>query len=121
MREIKFRAWDTEKEVMSEVNYLSFDETDYPCIGVPHREDYVPLSFFVLLQCTGLKDSFNTEEYFDYLVKDTEQDIWRISDGASAVLFKNVATGEIKYFWDMLTHQVIGNIYENKELLQRES
>jgi hypothetical protein len=67
---------------------------------------------------TGLKDSYATEEYFGDIIEDVLGERWLIEDGYSAVLFTNIKTNEAKYSWELPTHKVIGNIWENPELLE---
>ncbi len=77
------------------------------------------------MQYTGLKDSQVVDEYFGDIVIAhfdfgfiDEWDLCVIEDGSSAVLYKGLTTGQIRYFWDMPEHYIIGNIYENKDLLK---
>ena len=142
MREIRFRAWDKEHKKMRAVKELSF-EPDGPIhgllaaggkgigrvyLGEPimvdvgnknHPEGY--LDDYPLMQYTGLKDSYAVEEYFDDIIEEEDGTRRVIEDGSSAVLFKNPQEKyDIKYFWELLgSHKVIGNIYENPELLEK--
>lgn len=70
---------------------------------------------YKLMQYTGLKDTDGKEEYFDFLIRERDGTIRQIEDGCSAVLFKDIKTGDIKYFWQLQSHQIIGNIHENPE------
>lgn len=103
MREIKFRAWDG-KEMIE-----SFDRT----YDWENREN------FTLMQFTGLKDKNGKEIY--------EGDIVQISVGRPGITEKKIAKivewrNEISQFKpDFMrkgTAVIIGNIYQNPELLK---
>jgi len=72
----------------------------------------------IVMQYTGLHDSNVAQEYFGDIIEDDDGVRYVIEDGDSAVLFKNIKTGVISFFWHLMKpHRIIGNIYENKELL----
>ena len=120
----KFRAWTEEGKVMyydvypfkDDTLLLSYDEIAF---------DEVPASDFILMQSTGLKDKNGKEIY--------EVDIVRfaLTDGFNYVMDKDgVVTYKLGAFYVVngLTEylisdinindvEVIGNIYENPELL----
>ena len=122
----KFRAWDKEDERMSygEVEY--FDDSinyrfDHFCIGADEDVEF--------MQSTGLKDKNDTEIYEGDIVKVT--DMYRSTDfcdggvgsitGLHEVLMWYI-DGEVQNsLYDInLSYyiKVIGNIYENPELLE---
>ena len=132
MRELKFRAW-SDKYGMHKVGclviekgYCDFEPEDRSVIGVsmPHQ------SFLTIEQYTGLKDK-NGKEIF-------EGDI--ITNGTSIVDVKShptlgfytVVNGEERFFGSNTSikdfendveefssvTEIIGNIYENPELLE---
>ncbi|KKK50765.1 hypothetical protein LCGC14_3121760, partial [marine sediment metagenome] len=77
----------------------------------------------ILMQYTGLKDSQLIEEYYGDIIISTfdggdEWELFVIEDGLSAVLFRNIDTDEIWYFWQMPICYVIGNIYSYPELIK---
>lgn len=121
MREIKFRAWNKVDEVMFEV--FGFDvNTIYPWQRAcdpkipiaPDAEDCT------LMQYTGLKDKNGKEIY--------EGDIVTCSNGMAyqyKVIFSfgcfegyDKASGFTRKLCDMNDLKVIGNIYENRELVK---
>lgn len=126
MREIKFREWETYRKTMA--------------VGI--REDYddsVGFRFLheeagqrILMQYTGLKDSHGNEIYEG----DILEAVFELLDGEletiidkGVVVFKDCAF-QVQTFeghheplheWAQLSEElkVIGNIYENPELLQK--
>jgi hypothetical protein len=117
-REIKVRSWN--KSVKKFLHFsnpiIIFDNPDRYGMFLPVVEGKVYLSSYEDMLSTGLKDSENQEEYFGDLIQECDGTIRQVIDGLSAVLF--VASGvRTKYFWDLLPHKIIGNIYENPELL----
>ena len=109
MREIKFRAWDTEvkqniswNEIKPYLNCIILDET------------------LILMQYTGLKDKDGKEIYEGDIVesnwnnaieeiKDIRSVDWLLSDGFLAGQENDGC---------LMGARVIGNIYENPELIE---
>jgi hypothetical protein len=109
MKEIKFRAWDKRINQFIQSG-VQFNNTKMCLDTIPDIE---------LMQYTGLYDSNNREEYFGYIIEETDGTLRVIEDGCSAVLFRNPKNGAVKYFWELCTpHHIVGNIYENPELLE---
>jgi len=74
-----------------------------------------------LMQWTGLRDSFYAEEYFGDIIEDEGGTRRVIEDDRSAVLYKDTKVGDIRYFWELdKPHKVIGNIYENPDLIKED-
>lgn len=142
MREIKFRAWNTkQKHFESSISgyYIDFIgnvvSVGYDSDGDGHFDAYDEVHpEFVLMQSTGLLDKNGKEIY--------EGDILRITDTVRPVpnIYIHVVsdklgwctdgeggyTGTSKDYavfgWDLALpyeghHEIIGNIYENPELL----
>lgn len=126
-REIKFRAWDTETKEMS-YDYLSKHWLRV-CIESPYVE---------LMQYTGLKDKNGREIYEGDILTSVEypfQDegkynyhgvIEWIDEEASFYMTKRLANPEKRGMSNGISQpiesieefEVIGNIYENPELLE---
>lgn len=120
MREIKFRAWDTKEKTMikdiwivPECNWGVYSDNDALLISNEN---------VVLMQYTGLKDKNGVEIYEGDILKMHEYIdcvIWR--DDLCGFSFKG-DKGRMNLV-DWLEHgqysdpEVIGNIYENPELL----
>lgn len=124
MREIKFRAWwANEKTMLNNVHDF------YDTLGnIGHGNEYEPENSFSgvldnpdeyqVMQYTGLKDKNGVEIY--------EGDILQFGDGICREVsydhehtgFKLKGEDPVNPLWQMhKSMQVIGNIYENKELL----
>ena len=107
MREIKFRVWDKQKKFM--IKTVTIQNLTYKFAS---NKDHI------FLQYTGLKDKNGKEIY--------EGDIVYIDDEAINVVFEEGAFKvHTKYDGDWLLSEldlsnleVIGNIYENPELLK---
>ena len=123
MREIKFRAWDRFKQRWS--NYKINDGTVYfmdKNTGVWYGSYNKRYKDFNLMQCTGLKDKNNKEIYEGDILLD------RNNKKPYKVIFKNGSfraefEGDFEeYSFDLIDVvaqgcEVVGNIYENAELL----
>ena len=121
----KFRAWTEEGEVMyydvypfeDDTLLLSYDEIAF---------DEVPASDFILMQSTGLKDKNGNEIFEGDIVKFTITNGFDyVVDEYGAVIYKQGAFFIVKDFAEYLISyvytkevEVIGNIYENQELLE---
>jgi uncharacterized phage protein (TIGR01671 family) len=112
MREIKFRAWDKEEKIMSEGHpfswFITGDNTD---MEFPKNDESLPLTDlrkylddFVFMEGIGLKDKNEKEIYCGDYIKDTEGRIWEVYWDETFAGFRYLC-------------EVIGNIYEDQQLL----
>jgi len=119
--EIRFRVWDKVNRRMTfggSFHTLEIDGKLQEWFGMPtpHPDDCE------LMQYTGLKDKNGVEGYFDDLVKwgkSIYQVVWDETEGVAWL--RRVKGDEV---WSKLRihliedGEVIGNIWENKELLE---
>lgn len=123
MRSIKFRAWDNENNQMLDVQEINFEDCFYGGemqIKTTMYNDYFDCREMPLMQYTGLHDKNGKEIYEGDIVKSFFVD----TDEAGNEIYKYYIM-EVKYDEILCSYkidkfmnlEVIGNIYENKELL----
>lgn len=136
MREIKFRAWDKFQEEMVSVDRINFDveEIDVVIKKTESVEDFYSCGFdeIELMQYTGVKDK-NGKEIYEGDIYKTEQGsickvIWYQNGWKGHYRFKKTYQGESYIDEEYLELrqtdckrwgvEVIGNVYENPELLE---
>jgi len=136
-REIKFRAWVPRDSKMFSVTSITFSGTGVRAIAtfrpVSKRDrTYVPTTnrvlagHFELMQYTGLKDKNGVEIYEGDVVAMFGRSqysevfwaadaggwmVWAIDSGASSL-----REGFLAHY--QITAEVVGNVYENPDLLQ---
>ncbi|MCO4539864.1 hypothetical protein Si099_01690 [Streptococcus infantarius subsp. infantarius] len=124
----KFRAWLKEEYRMTDVREITFFNDEVQMIsGV---EDFYAYDEFELMQSTGLKDK-NGKEIFDGdIVKFSDCDddvyvtpvVWDKNYACFGVSFSGGYPISFDYLEEFYTElkdiEVVGNIYENKELLE---
>ena len=121
MREIKFRAWHKEKKIMGEVlgidilhKEIFFSNGDVDCCG------FADLKYIELMQYTGLKDMREKEIYEGDIVTlhNSEYKVIFNTEEARFVLRNDEFEMNIPFTNNNNKRmEVIGNIYENPELL----
>lgn len=125
MREIKFLAWDRLKKQMFFVEAITYVKKT----GLPKYVYYVgnksPHSIrteTTLLQYTGLKDKNGKEIYEGDIVRYNTGEAWIVKwSGRGGFIYAdngNKNTAATNQLPDMHEVEVIGNIYENPELLK---
>ena len=109
MREIKFRAWDGEEMT----DWDEFDGGDMTL-----EQFFAPdVPVWNVMQFTGLKDKNGKEIYERDVVKGNEHFIEQVHfKNGCWYTSEDSSTMKVKLFdWDDI--EIIGNIYENPELL----
>lgn len=123
-REIKFRAWDKKNKEMVEVDLIDLKFTGI-LFEVNHDGANHSLNFedIELMQFTGLHDKNNVEVYEGDIIRHpgtrTTFYVGYYENGArfepKGVIFDSYLESHWMYYDD---YEVIGNIYENPELLK---
>ena len=110
-REIKFRAWNGDK-------MITFPEGMYGA----EWDSVIMSSESVLLQYTGRKDKNNNEIYDGDIVKAMRgvlyKVIWSHHESQWATEIISPKYNDVDGFCATSIFEVIGNIYENRELLE---
>ena len=114
-REIKFRAWDKEAKIMRGVSGYRMNEDIQKRVYIlqaGNQDIEIPFDELELMQFTGLKDKNGKEIY--------EGDIVKWDKVSGEVKMRNASwIFEDGWLLDIPEGvEVIGNIYENKELLK---
>jgi hypothetical protein len=130
MRKIKFRVWDTRDKKMSvsfTLEEFANDQDGEMGNGDFSLKNYCPESENILMQYTGIKDK-NGKEIYDGDIVRSIQDWDHSIEQVSAV--KQITP--VEWMWGCYGNinialkyhkntEVIGNIYENPELLENEN
>ena len=116
-REIKFRVWDLQRKYFSSEYDIYCSNGNVSCSGSgivdPNRHRFIPQQY------TGLKDKNGKEIYEGDIL--SYKGVHRVGNGVSVVSFDD---GSFMIDEDIASkdwaaeHEVIGNIFENPELLE---
>jgi len=119
-REIKFRAWETILQEMFPVKEIYYSDGEISHVQLPAHQNRTHSSYFKLMQFTGLLDKNGKEIYEGDIMK------WIRRSALASVYWDNELArwrydiGHESYDFDLEcanTEEVIGNIYENKNLI----
>ncbi|WP_107686278.1 YopX family protein [Campylobacter concisus] len=134
MREIKFMAWHKEKKILREVLEISFSGGYVILAGFgSFGEIEAPIRDVELMQYTGLKDQNGKKIYEGYIVRfypqaPRSEELPNPRYGEMGEIFFDIGSFAVRpidkkrevleFFLNELGDWVVvGNIYENKELL----
>ena len=124
MREIKFRAYHKERKEIFEIASIDFEEKKAALSNGIIKLLNVDFKQFELLQCTGLKDKNDKEIYEgDILFSRDENMKYIVVWQDTAFIIKSI---EIRKYLEKMCWlddteiccEIVGNIYENKKLLE---
>jgi uncharacterized phage protein (TIGR01671 family) len=131
MREIKFRVWDIYRNRMKTLKTISFGfspKKEHLITATSENGDVTDLSNrFVLLQYTGLKDKNGKEIYDGDIMENSLIIKWNqlhncfgyfSNNGFVKEILSNVYDSKGNLTYCYVGFEIIGNIYENPELLQ---
>lgn len=130
MNNLKFRVWDKKLKLLGDVSNIDFDIKSLIYFSDKGAEFYANFEDVEIMQSTGLLDKNGIEIYEGDIVIDTvgpqiKMVVKWIDDCAA---FRTIGTHEGENFVGYVGHetkfgkntcQVIGNIYENKELIEQ--
>lgn len=118
----KFRAWFENKKVMSEVKKINFWSEELDTVAFEGKS----LEDVELMQATGLFDKNGTEIFEGDIIADVDESgdelvyLYVIYKDGKFMAVENEERGYSADLVDCTTyHSVVGNIYENAELLER--
>ena len=138
MRKIKFRAWHKDKKLMLNVIAINFEllqiTTDiankkiYPDLDYWWKETDIPFSEIEFMESTGLFDKNGFEIFEGDIVENTTQRVYlghmfEVSWNCGYACFQLLNGGKssnVPLIQDFMSYEVVGNIYENPELLEVE-
>ncbi len=128
-RVIKFRAWDKYNAIMLPVMDWDF------CVGIIGTGSYTNkkghevcgniIQNYEIMQYTGMKDKNGKEIFENDIIKDCDNsapwldELYKVN--YSAGCFEIIPVREniaVKLLWEMGDIEVVGNIFENPELLK---
>lgn len=135
MRELKFRIWDTlAKKYISQRNYLSSMKVDESGIAIFNYKQRLD-GGFIIQQYTGLKDRYDKEIYEGDIVRAWNQGSshvgeirWRLEGAPIIFIYPAYHDGQFWFLHGSKTKdgvyvdrgiEIIGNIFENSELLKQ--
>ena len=123
MREIKFRAWHKQDKVMYTINDFRFIDNKIHYVALHLTDDKSILIHMydepiILMQYTGLKDKNDIEIYEGDIVTRCGKELIVRWDENETAFHCFEANG--RYSWGNVDFgtTIIGNIYENPELLE---
>ena len=118
----KFRVWDKDRKKMFNCIQINITENAHGSNCVKDNETSIHLMYqphLILIQCTGLKDKNRKLIYEGDILKDKYGALHPISWNDKG--FYEADTFAVAGFYNAIQEdmEVIGNIYENPELIKK--
>ncbi|ENO0907957.1 hypothetical protein ACA547_000071 [Staphylococcus pseudintermedius] len=112
----KFRAWDKTKNLILKVREISFFDQ---CVELENGEIKL-FDEVALMHSTGLTDKYEDEVYIGDIIWDDMHEEYGVVKLSEAKAIIDWGYIEEDLFENIELLEVVGNIYENKDLLQEE-
>lgn len=122
-REIKFRAWHKDLKKMFKIGQITLEKGTWNF--EPNDRDFIGMSIpyqpsFVLMQYTGLHDKNGKEIYEGDILKGTFYGFPMPEyDYVFQIYWDEKEKGFMASYFEPSECEVIGNIYDNPELLEK--
>ncbi len=110
-REIKFRVWNQKRKIMYSWEDLTHMEVQDMCQSI-----FAPFDHEIVMQYTGLKDK-NGKEIYEGDIVIYNDDLYIVDFGYAGFKLLDKNGIQQQFQNDFGNIEVIGNIYENPELL----
>lgn len=126
MREIKFRAWYLDQELMCSIDGFDFPNKEMTVYhhGFWNGQETCSIEDLPIMQYTGIKDKYEKEIYEGDIVSIQVHDRLNWNSITGKVVFleggwtvEDVGNFAIALWSEVNEVEVIGNIYQNAELL----